>query len=66
MRCEISEHSHKKKNGMETRERSLLEPERDRSDLVDTEKQGFVRACPGHFLGCWGLLAMIYDTSRVR
>lgn len=30
---------------METRERSLLESERDRSDLVDTEKRGFVRAC---------------------
>lgn len=38
----------------------------EKSDLLVTEKAGFVRACPGPLQGRRGLLAMIYDTSRVE
>lgn len=38
----------------------------EKSDLLVTEKGGLVRACPGPLQGGWGLLAMIYDTSRVE
>lgn len=62
MRREI-QNIHTQKNGMEMRD---SEPKLEKSDLLVTEKGGFVRACPGPLQGCWGLLAMIYDTSRVE